>query len=107
MVAETAAIDVAIVATIMTVTVRELKNRLSEYLRRAQRGEALIVTDHGRPVARLEGVREQKLTPEQRLALMAESGDLTLPKKTATLRWTRPTRVRGRPLSTTLLEDRG
>jgi prevent-host-death family protein len=33
--------------------VAELKSGLSAYLRRVQAGEEVIVTDHGRPVARL------------------------------------------------------
>ncbi len=35
------------------VGVRELRQNLSVYLRRIERGETLEVTDHGRPVARL------------------------------------------------------
>lgn len=35
------------------VGVRELKNRLSEYLRRVDRGEVIVVTDRGRPVAEI------------------------------------------------------
>ena len=35
------------------VAVRELKDRLSEYLRRVEAGEELIVTSRGKPVARL------------------------------------------------------
>jgi prevent-host-death family protein len=34
-----------------SVGIRELKNRLSQYLRRAGRGERLVVTDRGRPLA--------------------------------------------------------
>jgi prevent-host-death family protein len=37
----------------MEVSVRDLKNRLSEYLRRIGQGEEVIVTSHRRPVARL------------------------------------------------------
>jgi prevent-host-death family protein len=37
----------------MHVAVRELKDRLSELLRRAEAGEEIVVTSHGRPVARL------------------------------------------------------
>ncbi len=33
------------------VGIRELKNRLSEYLKRAGSGERLVVTERGRPVA--------------------------------------------------------
>jgi prevent-host-death family protein len=35
------------------VGVRELRQNLSVYLRRVQRGESLVVTERGRPVARL------------------------------------------------------
>src|SRR5689334_620101 len=37
----------------MDVSVRELKARLSHYLKLAARGEQVIVTSRGRPVARL------------------------------------------------------
>ncbi len=36
-----------------TVTVRELRQNLSVYLRRVERGERLVVTDRNRPVAEL------------------------------------------------------
>lgn len=55
------------------VGVRELKQRLSEYLDRAERGEVLQVTDRGRPKALLgplpgrarikEGIAEGWITP--------------------------------------------
>jgi len=35
------------------VGVRELKASLSAYLRRVSEGDSVVVTDHGRPVARL------------------------------------------------------
>lgn len=38
------------------VGVRELKNHLSRYLGRVRDGEEIVVTDHGRPVARLVAV---------------------------------------------------
>lgn len=37
----------------MEVSVRELRDHLSEYLRRVEAGEVFIVTSHGRAVARL------------------------------------------------------
>jgi len=55
------------------VGIRELKQRLSEYLDRAERGEVLRVTDRGRPKAMLgpvpgrarieDGVRAGWITP--------------------------------------------
>ena len=41
------------VATMSSVGIRELKNRLSEYVRRVRRGEEFLVTDRGRVVAEL------------------------------------------------------
>ncbi|MDZ7679070.1 MAG: type II toxin-antitoxin system prevent-host-death family antitoxin [Acidimicrobiales bacterium] len=37
----------------MEIGVRELKARLSEYLGKVEAGESVVVTDRGRPVARL------------------------------------------------------
>jgi len=37
----------------MDVGVRELKSKLSEYLARAAAGEDVVVTDRGRPIARI------------------------------------------------------
>lgn len=51
----------------MNVSVRELKNHLSEYLRRVAAGEEVIVVSRGRHVARLAPVRGEA-TPEDREA---------------------------------------
>lgn len=41
----------------MRVGIQELKARLSEYVTRAGRGEHILVTDRGKPVARLVSLR--------------------------------------------------
>ncbi len=43
------------------VTVAELKAKLSEYLRRAESGETILVCRHGAPVARLAPVERSRL----------------------------------------------
>ena len=55
----------------LSVGVRELKSRLSEYLRRVSAGQTVVVTDNGRPVARLVPAGESL---EVRLHLMAQAG---------------------------------
>ena len=40
-----------------TVAVRELKNRLSEYLRKVKAGERVVVTERGKPVAVISTAR--------------------------------------------------
>jgi len=37
----------------MQVSIREMKNRLSKYLKLVQTGKDVLITDRGRPVARL------------------------------------------------------
>jgi prevent-host-death family protein len=91
----------------MNVSVRDLKNGLSAYLRLVRRGERIVVTDRGEPVAELSPAREEKLSIDQRLARLAESGEVRLPKGKKPLEKVVPSRVRGRAVSSTLLEDRG
>ena len=63
----------------MTVGIRELKAKLSEYVSRAASGEQIVVTDRGKPVARLvglegasmieRGIEEGWITPASRTGL--------------------------------------
>ena len=55
----------------MSVGIRELKSRLSEYLRRVRAGEMVIITDHGRPVGRIVPVVQPL---EDRLEALAQAG---------------------------------
>lgn len=43
------------------VTVRDLKNKTSEMLRAAANGKGVLITSHGRPVAMLQGFKEEDL----------------------------------------------
>lgn len=64
------------VATQNEVGVRDLKNNLSRFLDRVKRGEEIIVTEHGRPVARLSAIDE----PADRLASLVALGAVRAPK---------------------------
>ena len=90
----------------MDVSVRNLKDHLSEYLRRVQNGQAVTVTDHGRPVAALVPLKRKPDSPAARLAQLEASGEVTAPTSTRFSK-VRRTRVRGRSVSSTLLSDRG
>jgi prevent-host-death family protein len=90
----------------MEVPVRDLKSRLSEYLRRVRAGERVIVTERGRPIAELAPLRQEVLDPEERMARLAEAGELQRPRGRGLADFV-PVRVRGRPVSATLIEDRG
>jgi antitoxin (DNA-binding transcriptional repressor) of toxin-antitoxin stability system len=41
-------------SVVVTVKITELKNRLSHYLRRVQRGDSILVCDRDRAIARIE-----------------------------------------------------
>ncbi|OFW79131.1 MAG: hypothetical protein A2Z48_04760 [Actinobacteria bacterium RBG_19FT_COMBO_70_19] len=59
------------------VGVRELRQNLSKYLRRVERGERLEVTEHGRPVAVLAPLGE----PESPLARLVAAGRVASPHR--------------------------
>ena len=57
------------------VGIRDLKNGLSKYLDRVQSGEEVIVTDRGRPVARISALD----APDDRLADLVAAGVVRAP----------------------------
>lgn len=88
------------------ISVRELKDHLSKYLRRVQEGHSILVTDRGRPIAEITPLRGESMTLDERLARLEAAGEITLPRgKKETVR-VRAVSVRGRPVAETLLEDR-
>jgi antitoxin (DNA-binding transcriptional repressor) of toxin-antitoxin stability system len=65
------------------VGVKELKARLSEYLREVRRGEIVLVTDRDEVVAELRAVRRGAGVPDElhaALDALAEAGEVTRPR---------------------------
>lgn len=58
-----------------TTGIRDLKNNLSKYLRRVARGERIVVTAHGRPVAELGPPAAHLELPPTAIRLPVEDGD--------------------------------
>jgi prevent-host-death family protein len=96
-----------------TVSVRELKNRLSEHLRRLEDGETITVTRRGKPVALITGppggetrddALQRKLLELQAKGVLAQVGRVGKPKIPRT-------RIKlvgdGPTMSEMVLEDRG
>ena len=63
-----------------TVGIRTLKNRLSEYLRMAQDGHSVAVTNRGMVVARLVPPEAPGETAEETLQRMARAGEIRIGK---------------------------
>jgi antitoxin (DNA-binding transcriptional repressor) of toxin-antitoxin stability system len=88
------------------VGVRELKNRLSEYLRHARAGETVLVTDRGEVVAELAPPgrsADPSLPPG--ITDLARRGLLTLGSRSAARVYPRLSRVLRHSTSAELLEQ--
>jgi len=87
----------------LKVGVRELKSRLSEYLRRVKQGETLIITEHGKPVGRLIPQGQslvERLEELQQAGLIRWSGRKLSPMKPLA-------RLRGKKtIAEIIIEDR-
>jgi prevent-host-death family protein len=90
-----------------TVGVRELKSRLTRYLRETKNGGEIVVTERGNPIAVIRSIRDVKRASslEARLGALAAGGVVTLPKRKPR-KGVRPVTVKGPSLSRTVLEDR-
>lgn len=86
-----------------SVGIRELKSRLSAYLRQVKNGATLVITEHGKPVGRIVPIRS---SVEERAGDLAEAGLITWSGRRLASR--QPVVVaRGRKtVSDLLLEDR-
>lgn len=86
-----------------SVGIRELRNRLSEFLNRVRMGERLVITDRGRPVAVISPPAETEA--DQRIEAMLREG---------VIRWgggkprgaTRPPRIKGSSMAQAVIEGR-
>ena len=70
----------------MDVSVRDLKNRLSEYLRKVSAGQEVVVTSRGKPVARL-------VAPRAGRRVVAASGEEEAIALLRSQPWVRPGKV--------------
>jgi prevent-host-death family protein len=86
---------------------REANQHFSKAIRAVRAGREVVLTERGRPIAVIKPIKTE-VTEEAALKAMADEGLLTLPSRKGPMpppRW-RPVKVRGRPLSQTIIEDR-
>jgi len=94
-------------ASAVTVGVRELKNRLTSYLKLVKADQEVIITEQWKSIALIQplGGAGAPRSLEARLAGLAARGEITLPEGPL-----RPRRhkfkIPGRPLSELIIEDR-
>ena len=91
------------------VGVKELKDHLSHYINLTKKGDNVIVTDRGTPVAILHSLDniEKEAGVEERLAVLARQGKIRLPsvKIDFSNEIERP-KNKGKLMSETVVEDR-
>jgi prevent-host-death family protein len=89
------------------VGIKELKNKLTYYLGITKKGDRVIVTDRGVPIAVLHNLdSEEHLSMEEKLASLAKQGKIRLPLRKERPTPFKPVRMKGKPLSETILEER-
>jgi len=87
----------------MQVSIRELKSRLSHYLRLTKAGESLVITDRGTPIGRIVPTTA---SVEDRIDVMVQAG-LILWNKKRLSPMPPVAKVRGkRTVADLLIEDR-
>jgi len=90
------------------VGIKELKNKLTYYLKLTKEGNKVIVTDRGTPVAIIQSIDRIKNNAgiEERLASLAKRGMLRLPRKKGKLPPFKSVKATGKPASEIIIEDR-
>jgi prevent-host-death family protein len=90
------------------VGIKELKNKLTYYLKLTRRGDRIIVTDRGAPVAVIHGIDgvDTDTSVEERLAALSGKGMVRLPAAPVKLAPFRPVGVKGKAASAIIIEER-
>jgi prevent-host-death family protein len=91
----------------MRVGLREANQRFSQTIKAVRAGKEVILTDRGHPIAVITPIKD-KDDRETMLQTMAEQGLITLAARKGpmpTPRW-RPVKVKGKPVSQTIIDDR-
>ncbi len=91
----------------MRLGLREANQRFSKAIRAVRAGKEVILTERGRPVAVITPINRED-AHEATLRALVDEGFITLAARKGpmpTPNW-RPARVKGQPLSRTVIEDR-
>ena len=94
----------------MNIATRDLKDHLSEYLKRVRAGEELVITSHGKPIAKLsppDKARQERPDPLANVSWIRQPTRKRLPGETMGLGANKIVmRGEGPSLSHMVLDDR-
>lgn len=89
-----------------TVGIKEIKNNLSRYLARVKLGEEILITDRGKPVARIIKEDGGKNSIRQTLGPLIAKGVISMPGRAINRKRPPLVDVPGKKASEMVLEDR-
>ncbi len=91
----------------MKLGLREANQHFSKAIKAVRAGKEVVLTERGQPIAVIKPIKKEQAL-DAALEAMADEGLITLPSRKGPMpapRW-RPIKVKGQPLSQTIIEDR-
>jgi prevent-host-death family protein len=86
--------------------IKDIKNNLSRFLVQVKAGEEVVITERGRPVARIVTENHPDKSIRTALARLAQRGLITLPSRSVGKDHIEAVEVLGKPVSEMVIEDR-
>jgi prevent-host-death family protein len=86
--------------------IKEVKNNLSQLLARVKAGEEILITDRGRPVARIVQENREERSLRAALGPLIQKGLIALPNRRILKDRDAPLKVSGKLVSEMVVEDR-
>ena len=86
--------------------IKDVKNNLSRLLKQVKAGEEILITDRGRPVARIVKENHSDQSIRAALGLLAQRGMIALPSRSILKDCISAIEVSGKPVSEMVIEDR-
>ena len=86
--------------------IKELKNNLSRYLSQVKKGEDILVTERGKPIARIIRDAPKDISLREALSPLVVKGLVKLPSQKIDREIAPPVKLRGKPVSEMVIEDR-
>jgi len=90
----------------ITVGIRQAKNNLSQLLAQVKKGEEILITDRGKPIARIVKENQEDYAIRKAVEDLVQAGLVILPSRSVTRNPVPEAKVPGRPVSEMVTEDR-
>jgi prevent-host-death family protein len=89
----------------MKLGLREANQHFSKAIKAVRAGKEVILTERGQPIAVIKPIKPASAV-DAILVRMADEGLITLPSRKGPLPRFEPIRIKGKPLSPAIIEDR-